>query len=244
MGIDRRPRTPHRKLRALAAYATKGQADGLTIYLTPGGQYAVIIDPTTPGLQGTSGLKILLADTSLALSSSGLALNLAANSGLVVSSGLKLAHAPVAPLFDHFADVANTDLLEDDLVSDTVAPGQLANNGDKLQGEYGGLFTRITTVRIRAYFGGQLMFDTQPQGLSATSAWMCRINLIRVSSTVVRYTMLFSAAPFAFALATAVGELTGLTLAATNIIKITGQSTGAAGDIVAKMANLLFIPAA
>jgi hypothetical protein len=72
-------------------------------------------------------------------------------------------------------------------------------------------------------------------------------TLIRVSATVIRYMISFATEGAALAAYTAVGELTGLTLSNTNILKITGQAAGigaATNDIVAKLGTLSWYPAA
>ncbi len=150
-------------------------------------------------------------------------------------------------LFDHFASVGNVGTGEDDLYSDTLAAGQLATNGDKIEAQYGGTFVSSATAtrEIKIYFGGTMIFDTGTLTLSLSSAWTAYATFIRVSSSVIRYMVSFTTEGAALAAYTAVGELTGLTLANTQVIKITGESAGvgaATNDIVAMMGNVEFKP--
>lgn len=152
-------------------------------------------------------------------------------------------------LFDHYATVGNTGTNETDLYSDTIAASTLANNGDKLEAEYGGSFVSSGTAtrEIKIYFGGTTIFDTGTLTLSLSAAWTGYVTIIRVSATVVRYMISFTTEGAALAAYTNVGELTGLTLSATNILKITGQAAGAgsaSNDITAKLGSVLFITAA
>lgn len=162
------------------------------------------------------------------------------------SAGL-LSTRPIASigLFDHHADIGNVGTGEDDLYSDTIAASQLAVNDDKIETEYGGIFVSSGTAtrEVRAYFGGTKIFDTGALTLSLSSAWTMYITIIRVSATVIRYMVSFTTEGAALAAYTAVGEVTGLTLSSTNILKLTGESAGvgaATNDIVAKMGYVEF----
>lgn len=151
-------------------------------------------------------------------------------------------------LFDHFTDVGNGTTVETDLYSDTIAVNTLAVNGDKLEAEYGGVFVSSATAtrEVKVYFGGTAVFDTGALTLSLSSAWTAFVSIIRVSSTVIRYMVSFTTEGAALSAYTAVGELTGLTLSNTNILKITGQAAGvgaATNDIVAKMGSISWVPA-
>ncbi len=162
---------------------------------------------------------------------------------------LALAKAASYALFDHYATVGNGTTVETDLYSDTLAAGQLAANGDKLEAEYGGSFVSSGTAtrQIKLYFGGTAIFDTGALTLSLSAAWTMYVSIIRVSSSVIRYMISLTTEGAALAAYTAVGELTGLTLANTQVMKITGQAAGvgaASNDILAKMATIVYVPAA
>lgn len=152
-------------------------------------------------------------------------------------------------LFDHYATVGNVTTGETDLYSDTIAASTLANNGDKLEAEYGGLFVSSGTAtrEVKIYFGGTVIFDTGALSLSLSSAWTAYVMIIRVSATVVRYMVSFTTEGAALAAYTAVGAVTGLTLSNTNILKITGQAAGvgaATNDITALLGDVLSVSAA
>lgn len=156
------------------------------------------------------------------------------------------------PLFDHFTDQGNGTTVETDLYSDTTAAGQLAANGDKIQTEYGGTFVSSATAtrQVRLYFAGTVVLDTGALATATAESWSVQGTLIRVSATVVRYRFTFSATTAAGAgllSQVAVGELTGLTLTGTNVLKVTGQAAGvgaATNDVVAKMGGVSYTPAA
>ncbi len=151
-------------------------------------------------------------------------------------------------IFDHHADVGNVGTGEDDLYSDTVIAGQLATNDDKIFAEYGGVVVSSATAtrEIKAYFGGTMIFDTGVLTFASLSAaWTLKILIIRVSSSVVRYECTFATEGTTLGDYTSAGEVTGLTLSSTNVLKITGEaaSTGAAtNDIVAKLGTVWYMP--
>lgn len=152
-------------------------------------------------------------------------------------------------LFDHFATVGNSTTSETDLYSDTTAANTFRTNGDKLEVEYGGSFVSSGTAtrQLKIYFGGNAIFDSGALTLSLSAAWTIYLSIIRVSGTVVRYMISMTTEGAALAAYTAVGEVTGLTLTNANILKITGTAAGvgaATNDILAKMGDVRFIPAA
>lgn len=153
------------------------------------------------------------------------------------------------PLFDHYVDAPNSTTTETDLYADTTAAGQLTANGDKIEASYGGILVSSGTAtrEFKLYFGGTAIFDTGALTFSLSASWNLYATLIRVSATVVRYMVRFDTEGTALAAYTAVGELTGLTLSGTNILKATGQSSGigaASNDIVAKIGYVVYVPAA
>jgi hypothetical protein len=152
-------------------------------------------------------------------------------------------------IFDHNTDAGNSTTTETDLYSDTLPANTFAVNSDKVDAEYGGIFVSSGTAtrEIKLYFAGTVIFDTGLLTLSLSSAWTMYATVIRVSSTVVRYMVSLTTQGASSSAYTSVGELTGLTLSNTNILKITGQAAGvgaATNDIVAKMGCVAFRPAA
>lgn len=163
-------------------------------------------------------------------------------------TGTQIVTLSIATLFTHFADAGNGTTVETDLYSDTIAAGKLAANGDRLEIEYGGVFVSSGTAtrEVKIYFAGTAIFDTGALTLSLSAAWTAYVTIMRVSSSVVRYMISFTTEGAALAAYTATGELTGLTLTNTAVLKITGQAAGvgaATNDIVAKLGYVAFRPA-
>jgi hypothetical protein len=165
------------------------------------------------------------------------------NNGCVTSTTFTApanADLPSRTLVDYFTDAGNGTTVETDLYSTTLPAGILANNGDKLCAECGGKFVSSATAtrQVRVYFAGTVIFDTGALTLSLSAAWTGYLTIIRVSATVIRYMVSFTTEGAALAAYTSCGELTGLTLSGTNVLKITGQAGGvgaATNDVVAKM---------
>lgn len=152
-------------------------------------------------------------------------------------------------LFDHYAD-SSVGGAEADIFSNTLAAGLLAANGDKVIASYGGNFVTLgtETVQIKAYFAGTAIWDSTGIAVTTgTTSWGVRVEIIRVSSSVVRYNVRLTTTGASGFVYNTVGELTGLTLANTAVLKITGTSSGVgsgAGDIVGKMGYGQWLPAA
>lgn len=153
-------------------------------------------------------------------------------------------------LFDHFADANNGTTVETDLYSDTLAAAQLAANGEKILAQYAGIFVgdATSTQRLKAYFGGTLIFDTGALGVGvSTISWDLYIMTMRVSSSVVRCSATLNTSFASLNAYAQYTEVTGLTLANTQILKITGTAAGVSGgsnQITAKEGYVEFKPAA
>ncbi len=167
-----------------------------------------------------------------------------------ISDGTNFNPLGTVQLFNHFADAGNTTTGETDLYSDTIPAGQLTINGDKINSFYGGIFVSSATAtrQIRVYFGGTLIFDSGALSISAGSdSWAVYVELIRVSSSVVRGVVTMSTTGAAINAYCSYVEVTGLTLTNTQILKITGQAAAvgaASNDIVAKQSYVEFKGAA
>lgn len=167
------------------------------------------------------------------------------SAGPVRQNGHRIAYV----LVDHYTTVGNGTTVETDLYSDTLAAGLLATNGDKVSATYGGSFVSSGTAtrEVKLYFAGTVIFDSGALTLSLSAAWNMDVLIIRVSASVIRYAISFTTEGAALAAYTAVGELTGLTLANTAVLKVTGQAAGigaASSDILAKLGTVSFVPAA
>jgi hypothetical protein len=150
-------------------------------------------------------------------------------------------------LFDHYTDVGNVSTGEDDLYSDTTAASTFASNGDKIEAIYGGTFAAhgTATRQVKVYFAGTQIFASGAQTTLSASYWTVRVLLIRVSSTVVRYTVHFEFLLNGAGGFVKTGELTGLTLSNTNILKLTGEAAGAGAatdDVKATNGTVIFYP--
>ena len=139
---------------------------------------------------------------------------------------------------------------ETDIFTFTTIANTFNANGDKIFASYGGNFVTVGTelTQLRAYFAGTAIWDsTALAPATGTTSWRVAIELIRRSATVVNFTVsLNTSGATGYVYATS-GELTGLTLSGTNILKITGTSSGVGngvGDIVGKMGSISFAPAA
>lgn len=169
---------------------------------------------------------------------------------LSVAQVQALLKSPV-PLFDHFTSVGNVGAGEDDLYSDTIAAGQLANNGDKLHVRYSDEFLAHATAtrQNKIYFGGTAFIDTTAQSWPDGLTQDFDITIYRVSASVVRWAGVVARMTGlgVGTLLCANGEITGLTLANTNILKITGEAAGVGAetnDVLVKSGAVVYIPAA
>lgn len=178
------------------------------------------------------------------------------SSVLAAKAGASTSYAKVGgSLFDHYADASSTstDGTEDDLYSDTTPASVLGADGDKLVADYGGSFVSSATAtrKVKVYFAGTAIFDSTALILSSGNSWTCRATIVRnaggAGTGKVRYAVTFTTEGASTASYTKTGELTGLTLSGTNILKVTGAaaSTGAAsGDIKATVGTVYWKPAA
>lgn len=169
----------------------------------------------------------------------------------LTSPATSISKAP-RPLFDHYTDAqSNNTPTETDLYSDTLAAGQLANNGDKLVVSYSGYWTTAArTKRLQFYFGGVVIFDTTADTFTGSSMWSIDCTIIRVNATTIRYDFSMISNNTGGLVSVLVnmtqGEQGGYTLSNTQIMKITGLGgAGAAtGDITAQTGTVVYIPAA
>ena len=151
-------------------------------------------------------------------------------------------------IFDHYVD-ASVGGAEADIYTDTLVADLLSTNGDKVTATYAGKFETVGTelVQLKALFAGNTMFDSgTATPLTGSNYWKVMVDLIRVSSTVLRYVVTLKCEVTGFTLYTTSGELTGQTFTGTNVLKITGTSSGVgsgAGDIIGNMSSGMYLPA-
>lgn len=194
-----------------------------------------------------SGANTLTRTRVLASSNAGAAVNFSAGTKRVAVADV--ADVRKLEKFDNFADAGNSGTTETDLYSNTLTANRLEVNGDKINSYCGGIFVGSATAtrQVKVYFGGTAILDTGALSVSSASSWTCYIDIIRVNSTTVRYMVTLSTQGATPTVYTSVGELTGLTLSNTQILKITGTAAGtgaASNDIVAKLGSVSFHPAA
>ena len=175
--------------------------------------------------------------------------------GSYASMAARIAKTPIS-LFNLYANIATTSTggSFDDLQSVTIAAGQLAANGDRLLARWVGQAVAHATAtrQVRLLFGGTTVLDTTAYATnSGTPNWVWDIEIVRVSSSVVRVSVLganpaytvWSPLPFS---GSAYTEVTGLTLANSQVLKITAAATGtgaAAGDITGRSLTVSYFPA-
>ena len=153
-------------------------------------------------------------------------------------------------LFDYFADAGNSHATNEiDLYSSTLAAGQFATNGDKVHAYYAGtLVGHATATRdLRVYCGGTAIFDSTGITLAVTGVFKINVEIIRVSASVIRSIVDAQIPGASLTSLTTYTNLAGLTLANTQILKLTGQAGGvgaAINDLIATLGAVSFEPAA
>lgn len=152
-------------------------------------------------------------------------------------------------IFDNYADVGNVGTGEDDLHTNTLVASTLGVDGGKVSAHYSGVFVASATAtrRLRAYFGGTLIYDSTALSLSVNTDWHLKVIVIRESSTVVRCVVVANTTSASAAPYCTYTRITGLTLTNTQILKITGEAAGvgaADNDIVAKFSSGNWEPSA
>lgn len=175
--------------------------------------------------------------------------NLTASGTITIGGGATIGAKAGGTIKDFSADVGNGTTVETDLFTFTTVASTLGTNNDKLEAQYAGVFVSSGTAtrQLKIYFAGTAIFDSGALTLSLSSTWDIYVEIIRVSSTVVRCSVSMTTQGAALAAYTNYTELTGLTLSSTNILKITGTAAGvgaASDDIIAKLGHIKWMPAA
>ena len=175
--------------------------------------------------------------------------------GSYASIAARIAKTPIS-LFNLYANISTTSTggSFDDLQSVTIAAGQLSSNGDRLVARWvaQGVAHATATRQVRLLFGGTTVLDTTAYATnSGTPNWVWDTEVVRVSSSVVRVSVLganpayTALSPLSFS-GGAYTEVTGLTLANTQVLKITAAATGvgaASGDITGRSLTVSYFPA-
>lgn len=150
---------------------------------------------------------------------------------------------------DHYADAGSVGTTETDIFSDSIAAGRLATNGDKLIATYAGTCggAASATKTLRAYFGGTVIFSSGALSFGGNSDWEITVTVIRVSSSVVRCIVALTTTGASGATYSQYTQVTGLTLANAQTMKMTGQSGGvgsADNDVTGKLSTVEYVTAA
>lgn len=233
---------------------------GGTLSSSSGIQYAMVIAPTI-SQTSTAGYSALVINTTESTTGSGTKLladfqvggtsrvNVDNTGKMSIRSGLSTLLSKVGgTIFTYNTDAGNTTTSETDLYTDSVLANTLGTNKDIIEARYAGEMVNSATAtrQLKIYFAGTAIFDTGTLSLSAASDWDIEVMIIRVSATVVRYSVKLNLTGASLSAYANVGELTGLTLSNANILKITGQAAGvgaATNDIVARLGTVKWEPA-
>lgn len=164
---------------------------------------------------------------------------------LSLKAGSSTGLAQVGGVIADFFTTVTVGGAETDIYSTTIPASVLATDGDKLTAMWGGNFVSTSTEQdqLKVYFGGTVIFDNTVGPPVGTNGWCVLVDIIRVSATVIRYSV---AQQYLQGFHTT-GELTGLTLTNTNILKVTGTSSGVGsgvGDILGLLGYVEWKPAA
>lgn len=151
---------------------------------------------------------------------------------------------------DSYADVKSVTTAETTLATTTLRANLLANNGEKLEVVYGGVFVYHATAtrRLRIYFGATSVFDSGAVAVASGGAWIIFMHIIRVSATVLRFVIrVDTQTTTAISEPSYISEITGQDLTVANILKITGTAAGAGAasdDIWVRTAKIKWLAAA
>jgi hypothetical protein len=155
-------------------------------------------------------------------------------------------------IYNYTTDAPNAGSTMTDLYSDAVGNGLLGANGDKITAYYAGTAaahaTNARTIHVSA-FGTTVLAHNNFTTVGFGQNWRCQVDLIRVSSSVVRYSTMFTRS---VGLASSGagqqygalnGEITGLTLTNAQTLKVSVQAA-TTGEITAQQGRVSFEPAA
>lgn len=196
----------------------------------------------------TNGSAATFAD--LLVSSAGLLTLEPSSNQVAIPAGASISYVKLGGnLADYSADVS-VGGAETDIFTATTAASILGTNNDKLIAEYGGNFVTVGTelTQLKVYFAGTAIWDSTGVAPSTgTTSWRVYVEIIRVSASVVRFSVSLNTTGATGYVYCTVGELTGLTLSNTNILKLTGVSSGVgsgSGDIIGKMGYIQWLSSA
>jgi cytoskeletal protein CcmA (bactofilin family) len=169
------------------------------------------------------------------------------NNAHYLSSSALNRYAPGGSIADFTTDVGNSGSAETDLFTYTTKASTLSATGEKLvftiTGNIIGSATASRTINL--YFAGTNIGTVAAATISTTGNFRAIVDVIRTGSTTARTSTSISVDNLTLATPITETDLTGLTFTNTNIIKITGTSSGtgsATNDIVAKLGWINWFP--
>lgn len=146
-------------------------------------------------------------------------------------------------LAEQIASVGNVGGGEDDLFTNTLVVNQFAANGDKIRYTAGlTLANNVNAKVIKGYFAGTAVIDSTGLDLASIAGQVSvEFTVIRTGVATARVIAKLLVSPTLSVIKQT--DIAGLDWAAVKIAKLTG--TGVAdNDIVAKVGDIMFIPAA
>lgn len=247
-------RTDDMGIRSNANILFASGGDNVRMFLAAGGNLALMNGTTTPTAKLHIGAGTATASTAPLKLTSGTKLTTAEAGAVEYNGNFLFTNAslrfPVGGTLFDFSTDTTVGGAEADIYTSTTAANTFNANNDKVIASYSGNFVTVGTelTQLKVYFAGTAIWDsTGVAPTTGTTSWRVQVELIRVSSTVVRYSVALTTTGASGFVYETTGELTGLTLSGTNILKITGTSSGVgsgSGDIVGKMGYVEFKPAA
>lgn len=148
-------------------------------------------------------------------------------------------------LTQFFADAGNTTTTETDIYNYSLPANTLDVNGQKIEAKYGGTFVNSTsTKQLKVKFDGTTIFDSGALTISASSSWDMEVTGIRVSATVIRFTVKMNTSGASLSSYAQYTSVTVANFTSTRILKLTGQAAGvgaATNDIVARLGQVEFM---
>jgi hypothetical protein len=144
-------------------------------------------------------------------------------------------------LFKRFLDATTTGTVRESLYTDSIPGLTLGTDGDSLKVEYGGIYAANgNNKRVYVSFGGTDIVDSTTL-TENDKHWDIDLTILRKDSATVRCISEFIADGVAAKIKYT--EITGLTLSAVNDLKLEATTSGAAGDVTAKLGTGVFMPA-
>jgi hypothetical protein len=151
------------------------------------------------------------------------------SAGYDVKAGGSSSNARVGGCLTQFyTDAGNTTTSETDIYSYSVPASTLDTNGHKIRAEYAGTCVNSTsTKQIKVKFDGTTILDTGALAVSASAHWSITVLGVRVSATVIRFTVTFIGTGLALTQQTTYTSVTVANFTSARILKLTGTAAGA-----------------